>query len=319
MTTSGNVSQQLALSTNNHDVVTPGTGRNQIKNKSLFGANGFTFFDFLDIINPLQHIPVISTIYRSITGDQIDPGSRIAGATLFGGPLGTVLTSMDLAIKDKTGQDITEHATNFFSGNLDTAREKNLSLRNVTAKPTLGAAMSPISLGTGEEELFRHASDTNISLKPNPQPNTPNKFGSAGMTAIPVANKAFFSTKQTDFRFDPKPAEINSRSTNKMFNFMSQESKKITNNVEVSASNKNFNTKPQDLTPRFSTKAALKPNKFFNQNASNLPRDLTSVQQGRTIPQENWLINAMVMGLGKYEAATKLANNSDQKKYSVNR
>ena len=50
-------------------------------NVSLFGQDGFTFFDFLDIINPLQHIPVISTIYRSLTGDKIDPGSRIAGAS----------------------------------------------------------------------------------------------------------------------------------------------------------------------------------------------------------------------------------------------
>ena len=81
----------------------------------MFGKDGFTFFDFLDIINPLQHIPVISTIYRSITGDQIDPGSRIAGATLFGGPLGGALASMDVAVKHKTGLDIAEHTATFFT------------------------------------------------------------------------------------------------------------------------------------------------------------------------------------------------------------
>ena len=44
-----------------------------------FGQDGMTFLDFLDIINPLQHIPLVSTIYRKITGDTIDPASRIAG------------------------------------------------------------------------------------------------------------------------------------------------------------------------------------------------------------------------------------------------
>ena len=38
-----------------------------------FGPDGFTFLDMLDIINPLQHIPVVSTLYRAITGDTIEP------------------------------------------------------------------------------------------------------------------------------------------------------------------------------------------------------------------------------------------------------
>ena len=46
----------------------------------FFGKDGFTFFDFLDVINPLQHIPVVSTLYRSLTGDEIDPASHgVAG------------------------------------------------------------------------------------------------------------------------------------------------------------------------------------------------------------------------------------------------
>ena len=43
----------------------------------LFGDDGFTFLDFLDIINPLQHIPIIGTLYRQMTGDTLDPGSRV--------------------------------------------------------------------------------------------------------------------------------------------------------------------------------------------------------------------------------------------------
>ena len=36
----------------------------------------FTFDDFLDIINPLQHLPIVSMIYRAITGDNIGLAGR---------------------------------------------------------------------------------------------------------------------------------------------------------------------------------------------------------------------------------------------------
>ena len=29
-----------------------------------------SFFDFLDIINPLQHIPIVSSLYRAATGES---------------------------------------------------------------------------------------------------------------------------------------------------------------------------------------------------------------------------------------------------------
>lgn len=54
----------------------------------LFAGDGaLTFGDFLDIINPLQHLPLVSTIYRAITGDDISVGSRAAGALIYGGRL----------------------------------------------------------------------------------------------------------------------------------------------------------------------------------------------------------------------------------------
>ncbi|MHA1600810.1 MAG: hypothetical protein ACTSW2_08275 [Alphaproteobacteria bacterium] len=48
------------------------------------------FADLLDVINPLQHIPVIGDLYRALTGDQISAPARVAGGALFGGPLGFV-------------------------------------------------------------------------------------------------------------------------------------------------------------------------------------------------------------------------------------
>jgi hypothetical protein len=73
---------------------------------------GFLSFIFglLDVINPLQHIPVISTIYRHLTGDEIGPVARVAGDTLYGGPVGGVLGLADVALEGATGKDMGETA-----------------------------------------------------------------------------------------------------------------------------------------------------------------------------------------------------------------
>ena len=81
-----------------------------------FGKDGFTFFDFLDVINPLQHIPIVSTLYREWTGDTIDPGAKMAGATLFGGPIGLVSWIADSLTEAVSGKDIGENILAFFSG-----------------------------------------------------------------------------------------------------------------------------------------------------------------------------------------------------------
>lgn len=80
------------------------------KSRGLFGEDGFSFWDLLDIVNPLQHIPVVSTIYRAITGDKIDPGARIAGGTLFGGPIGMAVSLVSAMVQEDTGKDPGEHA-----------------------------------------------------------------------------------------------------------------------------------------------------------------------------------------------------------------
>ena len=65
----------------------------------------FGFGDLLDIVNPLQHIPVISTLYRRITGDTQSAISEIAGGALFGGIVGAVTSVADVVWKQATGND----------------------------------------------------------------------------------------------------------------------------------------------------------------------------------------------------------------------
>ena len=50
----------------------------------------FSFHNLLDIINPLEHLPIIGTIYRAITGTHIGIPEKIAGDALYGGLWGAV-------------------------------------------------------------------------------------------------------------------------------------------------------------------------------------------------------------------------------------
>lgn len=75
----------------------------------FWGEDGFSFGDLLDLINPLQHIPIISNVYRAVTGDQIAAGPRLLGGGLFGGPIGLAVSMANLAVEDATGNDVGGH------------------------------------------------------------------------------------------------------------------------------------------------------------------------------------------------------------------
>ncbi|MGE5539987.1 MAG: hypothetical protein ACM30I_15325 [Gemmatimonas sp.] len=80
----------------------------------VFGDDGVSFSTVLDVVNPLQHIPVVSSIYREITGDRIAPGAKLIGDTLFGGPIGLVLSALDVTVQGETGRDMGEHVVAMF-------------------------------------------------------------------------------------------------------------------------------------------------------------------------------------------------------------
>ena len=66
----------------------------------------FSPVDFLDIVNPLQHIPIVNKIYRGLTGDTIHPVTQIAGGTLYGGALGAAGSALNAAVEYETGHDV---------------------------------------------------------------------------------------------------------------------------------------------------------------------------------------------------------------------
>ena len=80
----------------------------------VFGDDGFEFTDFLDVINPLQHIPGVGMVYRSITGDELGNGARVVGGGLFGGIFGLAGAAVDAVVDVTTGNDTGSHIMAMF-------------------------------------------------------------------------------------------------------------------------------------------------------------------------------------------------------------
>jgi hypothetical protein len=72
-------------------------------------ADDFTFDDFLSIFNPLQQLPVVSTVYRAETGKTIHPLARVLGGVLLGGPMGLVGAFLNNVLEKTTGKDVGDH------------------------------------------------------------------------------------------------------------------------------------------------------------------------------------------------------------------
>jgi len=77
--------------------------------KLFLGPDGeFGWDDFVDLINPLQHIPLVNIAYRAITGDEIYGAARMVDFAL--GPLAGVSTAIDLGFRNLTGKSMASNA-----------------------------------------------------------------------------------------------------------------------------------------------------------------------------------------------------------------
>ena len=117
--------------------------------EALFGKDGFDFKDVLDIVNPLHHLPVVGTIYRALTGDELAPGPRILGGTLFGGIAGFVTAIANAVYENETGKDMGDSALALFTDDaapgtaVAGAAPANSAATGSPAPETLAAAILP--------------------------------------------------------------------------------------------------------------------------------------------------------------------------------
>jgi hypothetical protein len=100
-------------------------------------GKSFGFHDLLDLINPLQHLPIIGAVYRWATGDEPGDVARVAGDTLYGGPIGLALGLLATATEDDKGRDLGERtvAALFGSGGDDASPPKATATAAVSPAP----------------------------------------------------------------------------------------------------------------------------------------------------------------------------------------
>ena len=87
----------------------------------MFGEDGFEFSDVLDVINPLQHIPGVGMLYRSLTGDELGNGARVVGGGLFGGVFGLAGAAIDAVVDAVSGEDTGAHVMAFLEDSFNGA------------------------------------------------------------------------------------------------------------------------------------------------------------------------------------------------------
>ena len=152
---------------------------------SFFGKDGFSFDDVLDILNPLQHIPIVGTVYRAVTGDEIAAGPRMVGGALFGGPIGAALATANAVLEESSGKDAGEHILALFQdeGPQDPAQPP-VTVAAATqsyAAPDL-AALAPLPARPAAPEVRRETAET-------PDPAAVRAMPVAAVEAALVASK----------------------------------------------------------------------------------------------------------------------------------
>ncbi len=139
--------------------------------------------DLVDLLNPLQHIPIVGTIYRAVTGDTIKPDVQVAGSVLFGLATGSVLLSAASGIasaifEQNTGEEPTVQVARALFGDEDTVQ--------------LAAVETPAveEAGASDEVLVAEAATPAAIKVADALPSFPEKLESNPLPAATTAASA---------------------------------------------------------------------------------------------------------------------------------
>jgi hypothetical protein len=126
------------------------------------GSDELTFSDVLSVLNPLQHIPVVSSVYRWITGDTIKPAARVVGGALFGGPIGLASAAFNAIVEQVKGADFGAQALAMLGGGEakdDTTAAPQTAAAPSDPAPAAFATEPDEGVSTGADALARLAAD----------------------------------------------------------------------------------------------------------------------------------------------------------------
>lgn len=153
-----------------------------------------TWDDFLDLINPLQHIPLVGTLYRQATGDTIRPEIQIAGSFIFGALTGSLAVSAVSGIastiyEQSTGEEPTVQIAQTLLGDDiigdPSADAGEIRLAEASASAT-AAQRETESLSAGAASL----ASASASAPPGIQQVVPAPVSVAAAASAPVSSAA---------------------------------------------------------------------------------------------------------------------------------
>ena len=269
-----------------------------------FGKDGFTFGDFIDIINPLQHIPIVSTIYRQLTGDDLDPGSRIGGGALFGGPIGLVASLINVLVDETTGKDVGEQVLALFDGGAPS---------RIADAPSRIAGAPSRTAELAAPALFASAGPARKPIWINPDAATPaSSFTTAAgggdevskgtEKASPVRNEIevlVWARREMAFRRRAQATEAAIKETKIARRVAAMQ----TNGTQIAALAGSLGLAPNDQeTAGGGAKAPLR-----------------QFEAGAVAPLGGWFSDVMLSALTKYQAASELKDGGGRPRAETNR
>jgi hypothetical protein len=257
---------------------------------------GLTFGDVLDIINPLQHLPIISSIYQAATNDDIGMGSKLIGGALFGGPIGLIITGARVVFEEMSGGTLEEHVATLWDTITDDGDNgTNIAATDNTAPPSKAPlpieddyaavatqpAQQPIAL-RAEPVANQASAHTNITLLQ--RTNSPAQSALQQLARPPVTVSPLTAIHRVHSQ--PQPT-LSSAATSEQ----NAESQRIAKAIELAQRAQAGlllaslgavgSDKPQDNTDR----AALQPAQPFEAHPYMLPRGAPPQQISRAMEQ----------------------------------
>jgi len=101
-----------------------------------FGKNGVDMGDGFDTINVLNHVPVVSEIYKDFAGNEVSLISKLAGGYLYGGPTGLAFSALDMAAESVFDKSLSGLLANYNYAGIFGSNESDLTESSNTTQVT---------------------------------------------------------------------------------------------------------------------------------------------------------------------------------------
>lgn len=269
----------------------------------LFSEDGITVADVIDIINPLQHIPIVSSLYRHLTGDEINVAPRVIGDTLLFGPIGAAFSVVNVALSAITGKDVGEHVIAFLE-------------KNANQEPTLivDADRESISSRWLKDTGAVRVADTSAPATPATEAAAPATIPPAlaallpeGATPVGARQVAFAETALRPAAFAPTPAAVSAAPEPEP---AAAKPALVAAPSSGAAAYARLLEQRQQQDAWSATKAYRRPDPMAGIVAKRTPAYVAGqLAPGATAPDGGWFSDTMLSALAKYQENAKLRSD----------